>query len=73
MLSAFGVFFGMLAFNRLPHYHHPVFNSERFKAATVDKFFLSVESTDPKFNEQATMALLNSLNGFSVERLEDEV
>lgn len=72
LLSAFGVFFGMLAFNRLPRYHHPVFSSERFKAATTDKFFISIESTDPKFDEQKTMALLNSLNGSGVERLEDE-
>lgn len=72
LLSAFGVFFGMLGFNRLPRYHHPVFSSETFKAATSDKFFISIESGDPKFDEQKTLALLESLGGFGVERLEDE-
>lgn len=72
LLSAFGVFFGMLAFNRLPRYHHPVFSSERFRAATSDKFFISIESSDPKFKEQGTLALLDSLGGYGVERLEDE-
>ena len=40
----------MLGLNKLPRHHHPIFESERFKGFSTDKFFISVEAADPKFD-----------------------
>lgn len=53
----FGVL-GMILLNKLPRYSHPVFNVERFRAASSDAFFLCVEANDPQFDREATAALL---------------
>ena len=58
LLSAFGTVFGMFHLNRLPRHHHPIFNSERFASFSNDKFFVSVEATDPKWNVERTRKLL---------------
>lgn len=70
LFSAFGAFFGMFGFNRLPRYHHPLFYSKRFEQVTTDKFFIFIEADDPKFDMHSTRALLESLGGTAVETLE---
>lgn len=59
----------MLALNRLPRPHHPVFNVERFERASTDKFFLCIEATDPKFNLSETREFLKSLNPDFIEEV----
>lgn len=71
LLSAFGAFFGMLALNRLPRYHHPVFHSERMARATNDGYFISIEASDPQFDPERTRQLAESLGGANVEALEE--
>ncbi len=71
LLAAFGSFFGMLALNRLPRLHHPVFESQRFKRASSDRFFINLECDDPMFDETRTHEFAVSLGGVQVERLED--
>jgi hypothetical protein len=73
LFSAFGAVFGMLGLNKLPRHHHPVFFSDRFRAATDDKFFLSVEREDPKFDLTKTRELLEGAKATHVEVIEDEV
>lgn len=55
---------GMIALSGLPEPYHPVFNVERFSMAGSDKFFLVIESTDPKFGDAAKF--LNSLGAKGV-------
>src|SRR2546422_1155137 len=64
--------FGMLALNRLPQPHHPLFNVERFKRASNDKFFLCIEAHDPKFHLEETARLLQRVNAQHVTEVRDE-
>jgi hypothetical protein len=71
LLSAFGALFGMLHLNRLPRHHHPVFDSETFRSASDDKFFVSIEAEDPKFDLAETKAVLEATHAVSVELVEE--
>ena len=59
-LTAFGM---MLALNGLPRLHHPLFDVAPFARASQDRFFLSVEAADPRFDLTSTRAFLESLEG----------
>jgi hypothetical protein len=67
LLASFGAVFGMFHLNRLPRHHHPIFESERFKAFSDDRFFVSVEATDPKFRLDKTKELLEGTHAEAVE------
>jgi hypothetical protein len=58
---------GMLIINRLPKLHDPIFNTPRFGLASEDKFFLYIDSSDPKFDPDKTRDYLASLGALSVE------
>lgn len=64
--AAFCAVFGMLALCNLPQPYHPLFNVERFAAATHDRFFLCIEAADPKFDLIACRIFLESLAPASV-------
>jgi hypothetical protein len=72
LFSALSAVFGMLGLNRLPQHHHPVFFSDRFKSFSDDKFFLSVEVTDPKYDPTRTRSLLESAKASAVEVVQDD-
>jgi Alternative complex III, ActD subunit len=69
--SLFAVF-GMLALNKLPQPHHPLFNVERFKRASNDKFFLCIEARDPNFHLENTARFLQSISAQHVTEVRDE-
>lgn len=53
--------FSMLILNRLPQPAHPMFNVDAFRSASIDRFFLCIESDDPRFDPVQTRAFLESL------------
>jgi hypothetical protein len=67
LFGALAAVFGMLHLNRLPRHHHPLFRSKRFEQVTDDKFFVSVESDDPRYDARETTALLEELGASHVE------
>ena len=71
LLSAFGALFGMLFLNRLPKLHHPLLKNRRFKGATHDKFYVIIETSDPRFTESETRELLESAGCKHMEMVED--
>lgn len=71
LLAAFAAVFGMFGLNRLPRLHHPIFQHSTFHRVTDDRFFLSVEASDPKFDRTETVRFLQSIGGKHVELVED--
>ena len=69
LLAAFGAMFGMFALNGLPKPHHPVFNAESFKRASQDRYIMTVESTDPRYDEVELEAFFRTLAPISVEAI----
>jgi len=71
LLTAFTTLIGMLALNGLPRWNHPLFKSDRFLRTSDDVFMICVESTDPKFDPEATRKLLRDIGATSVELVEE--
>ena len=61
---------GMILLNGLPMPYHPVFNVPRFEHASRDRFFLLIESSDPKFDRMHTLELLKGLNASEINEVQ---
>ena len=71
LFSAFAAVFALLIMNQLPKWYHPVFNWERFKGVTNDKFYIVIEARDPRFSESKTRELLEGIGGKHVTLIHD--
>jgi hypothetical protein len=56
----------MIALNGLPMPYHPVFNVPQFDAASRDKFFIIIFSTDKNYDPIRTRQFLEGLDPISV-------
>ena len=71
LVAALSCVLGMLALNGLPQPYHPVFNVPRFALASRNRFFLCIESRDPKFDVEATRHFLETLDPREVTTVAD--
>jgi len=61
--AAFASLIGMLAFNGLPRWNHPVFSNEAFLETSQSKFMIVIEADDPSFDPDETRKLLEQSEG----------
>jgi hypothetical protein len=71
LFGAFGALLGMLFLNRLPRLHHPLLKHKRFAMVTHDRFFVVIETGDPKYSETATRQLLEAAGSKRIELVEE--
>jgi len=71
LFSVFSTFFGLWFLCGLPQLFHPAFGNKAFEKVTDDKFFILVESEDPKFDLGRTKTLLEQTGASLVEEVED--
>jgi hypothetical protein len=70
--SLFAVF-GMLAMNKLPQPHHPLFNVDRFQRhASADRFYLCIQADDPKFSLADAARFLEGVHAENVSEVQDD-
>lgn len=70
LAAALAAVLGMLALNGLPMPYHPVFNVNRFKLATRNRFFLCIEAGDPLYDREKTRDFLEGLGAHGVHEVE---
>ena len=71
LFGAFGSLLGMMFLNKLPRLHHPLLKHGRFAKATHDKFFVVIETNDPKYSETETRKLLEATGSKHIEVVEE--
>ena len=71
LLSAFGAFGGMLALNGLPRMFNPLFRSDRFRRATADRFFISIEARDRRFDADSNARFLRGIGANAIVVIEE--
>lgn len=67
LLSAIAAFGGCLALSKLPQWYYPLAASPRFRRASTDGFFITIDASDPCFDDAITTQLLQSLGTVTTE------
>lgn len=71
LLSAFTTVFGLLALCRLPRPYHALFTHPRFARITDDGFMISIEATDPNWDEAKAREVLAKAGGKEITLIRD--
>jgi hypothetical protein len=58
LLAAISGVCAMLFFNGLPRLHHPIFQAPGIERASLDRFFLCLESADPMWHAENTLQFI---------------
>ena len=69
LCAALSAVLGMFFLNGLPQPYHPVFNVPGFALASRDKFFIVIESVDPRFDAAQTRSFLEGLGATAVSEV----
>ena len=59
LFSGLTAVFGMFVLNRMPTYHHPLFEVAQFAKATDDRFFILIERKDKRYDRDSVTDFLN--------------
>lgn len=70
--AAFTAILGMLAFNKLPMWNHPLMRKDRFLRVSDDRLMICIEACDEKFDQEKTRHLLEAAGGTNVDLVEEE-
>ena len=70
LFAAATAFFGTLVLCGFPRPYHPLFSLERFRAASRDSFFLSIEAADLIFNAERATEFLRECESKGVWQIE---
>lgn len=71
LFTAFATIIGMFLLNKLPMHYHPVQKAPQFVRALDDRFFIVIESNDPKYHPDRTREFLASIGGKDIAELEE--
>lgn len=71
LFTAFCALLGMLAFNKLPMWYHPLMKKERFLRVSDDRLVICIETSDPKFNNESTRRLLEASGARNIDVVEE--
>jgi hypothetical protein len=70
LFASFAAVLSWILLSGLPLPYHPVFNVPRFaEVASQTGFFLTIESTDPKFDHQRTVDFLKGLGARDINEI----
>lgn len=69
LFAGFTALFALIFLNRQPQLYHPVFNAPNFERASLDKFFLCIQSDDIRFNLESTGAFMRNLGAQNVTEI----
>lgn len=71
LLAGIAAVVGMIAVNGLPQPHHPLFGVPGFALASRDRYFLSIEARDRKFDSRGTADFLRGLGPSEVSEVHE--
>lgn len=70
LISALSGVLALFLMMRLPRPHHPLFQAKDFDRASNDRFFLCIESMDPKFSLESVRKFLQDLRPVQVTEVQ---
>lgn len=60
LVASLAGFFAILGLSGLPRLYHPLFEVDGYERASVDRFWIGVDASDPRFDDQVERVLEDS-------------